>query len=64
MTCIDGTSRTLFVGTSQGRILLVDLSTRNVINVLQLSTVVILKNFQNPKKVEKFLRFVNMSRFE
>lgn len=31
----------LFVGTSQGRILLVDLSTRSVINGLQLSAVMI-----------------------
>uniref|UniRef100_A0A1I7VVS2 CNH domain-containing protein n=1 Tax=Loa loa TaxID=7209 RepID=A0A1I7VVS2_LOALO len=38
VTCVDGTSRALFVGTSQGRILLVNLSTKNVINALQLST--------------------------
>ncbi|KAL3982137.1 CNH domain family protein [Acanthocheilonema viteae] len=38
VTCIDGTSKTLLFGTSQGRILLVDLSTKSVINALQLST--------------------------
>ncbi|CAG9541118.1 unnamed protein product [Cercopithifilaria johnstoni] len=38
VTCIDGTSRTLFVGTSEGRILLMDLSTKSVIDALQLST--------------------------
>uniref|UniRef100_A0A1I8E8I4 CNH domain-containing protein n=2 Tax=Wuchereria bancrofti TaxID=6293 RepID=A0A1I8E8I4_WUCBA len=37
VTCVDGTSRTLFVGTSQGRILLVDLSAKDVLNALQLS---------------------------
>nr|CDQ00934.1 Bm10998, isoform a [Brugia malayi] len=37
VTCVDGTSRTLFVGTSQGRILLVDLPAKDVLNALQLS---------------------------
>ncbi|KAM3726316.1 Transforming growth factor-beta receptor-associated protein [Dirofilaria immitis] len=38
VTCVDGTSKTLFVGTSRGRILLLDLSRKSVINTLQLST--------------------------
>ncbi|VDK61534.1 unnamed protein product [Onchocerca ochengi] len=37
VTCVDGTSKTLFIGTSQGRILLVDLSSKSMINALQLS---------------------------
>uniref|UniRef100_A0A915Q1Z9 CNH domain-containing protein n=1 Tax=Setaria digitata TaxID=48799 RepID=A0A915Q1Z9_9BILA len=38
VTCIDGTSKALFLGTSRGRILDVNLSTKNVTRVLQLST--------------------------
>ncbi|VDP12554.1 unnamed protein product [Onchocerca flexuosa] len=57
VTCVDGTSRTLFVGTSQGRILLMDLSSKNVINALQLS-VVMFKEFSRLEKNVPVARIV------